>query len=872
VHDRVALADGWSLWSWACLRATGFPARHVIELADAELAAAADRLLDAEAEVARHREALIAACRAAADDGAPEERRAAQRALKRLWQHRVPEPLPGAAAEAARARLAEAADALPPLERALAEQHPRAHRAASAALRRAAADDRFRQALLWQNRTAVGTGVDWLLRQPIEATDNQTRKNERLVASYLQRYCVKNDTIGFFGPVGWARLIDAPADAPADATADGPAVTQRPGPSLLASRTVYFEYWAIEALAARLAEDPELRPFLAPRRLPRFRLEGTTLHHPIERRAELPPDFAAVLARCDGERTARAIARELASGEVHGLAAEVLGLADKVPGLAGGVPGLAGEADVLAVLDELAAQKIIAWTLEIPTAGAHPERHLAALLLRIEDAGARGRAEAILAELDARRAAVAAATDAAALEAALAAFDAAFTRATAVDSRRAHGQTYAGRTPLYEDCRRDLEVELGRPVLDRLAAPLALLLASARWFTHEIAARYRAALDAIYRRLRRADEPAVDFLRFWQEVPPLFPGADAPGSIVGAVREELQRRWAAILAIDPAEPAARRSAAALAPEVHRRFAAPGPGWPAARHHSPDVMIAARGPEALARGEGPLVLGELHAGFNTVAEPLFVGQHPRPGELIAVRDADIDRDCVAPVWSRAITRGDYYSLSPRDLDLEAGEARSARPRAQVLATADLLVEERGGRLEVCTRDGARRFDVIAFLGHHLIAESHAAFSPLPPAPRSPRVVIDDVVIARATWRVAPAELPWPALPEAAARFAGARRWARTLGMPRFLFVKTPEEVKPVYVDLDSTVYVEMLAKQLRGASAATLSEMLPAVDEAWVIDAAGERYTAELRIAAVDPEPWRPEPAPPDDDAAGAQAR
>jgi hypothetical protein len=33
-------------------------------------------------------------------------------------------------------------------------------------------------------------------------------------------------------------------------------------------------------------------------------------------------------------------------------------------------------------------------------------------------------------------------------------------------------------------------------------------------------------------------------------------------------------------------------------------------------------------------------------------------------------------------------------------------------------------------------------------------------------------------------------------------------------------------------------------------------MLPAVEDAWVIDAGGARYTAELRMAAVDPEPWR----------------
>jgi hypothetical protein len=32
----------------------------------------------------------------------------------------------------------------------------------------------------------------------------QTRRWVLVIANYLQRYCLKNDTIGFYGPVGWA--------------------------------------------------------------------------------------------------------------------------------------------------------------------------------------------------------------------------------------------------------------------------------------------------------------------------------------------------------------------------------------------------------------------------------------------------------------------------------------------------------------------------------------------------------------------------------------------------------------------------------------------------------------------------------------------
>ena len=60
---------------------------------------------------------------------------------------------------------------------------------------------------------------------------------------------MKNDTVGFFGPVGWARL-----------TSQGEAVTTLPGPDKVGARTVYFESWGIKSLAEKIAENKEALP------------------------------------------------------------------------------------------------------------------------------------------------------------------------------------------------------------------------------------------------------------------------------------------------------------------------------------------------------------------------------------------------------------------------------------------------------------------------------------------------------------------------------------------------------------------------------------------------------------------------------------
>ena len=70
-------------------------------------------------------------------------------------------------------------------------------------------------------------------RQPVAAARWRRTRSR----GYWQRYCAKNDTIGFFGPLAWGSFGDATAVA-------------RPA-AWSASRVVHFETWAMEAVAPR---------------------------------------------------------------------------------------------------------------------------------------------------------------------------------------------------------------------------------------------------------------------------------------------------------------------------------------------------------------------------------------------------------------------------------------------------------------------------------------------------------------------------------------------------------------------------------------------------------------------------------------------
>jgi len=111
-----------------------------------------------------------------------------------------------------------------------------------AGLRAVARDSLLQTAVTWQNRAAMHNAVG-KIAAAAPAPPSRQRQREETVASYWQRYCAKNDTIGFFGPLAWGRFAD-----------DGPAVQARCG-QLVSERTVQFEAWAIQALAETLDAD-----------------------------------------------------------------------------------------------------------------------------------------------------------------------------------------------------------------------------------------------------------------------------------------------------------------------------------------------------------------------------------------------------------------------------------------------------------------------------------------------------------------------------------------------------------------------------------------------------------------------------------------
>ncbi|SCF04657.1 Surfactin synthase thioesterase subunit [Micromonospora viridifaciens] len=112
----------------------------------------------------------------------------------------------------------------------------------------------LREAVTWQNPGAL-LALDGLARGGGDAARNVRRRDrERALLKYWQRYCGKNETVGFFGPSCWVTVDPSLPEV----------ARISPGPGLTRRRWVWFESWALAAYADALGTDLAVRRWWPP--------------------------------------------------------------------------------------------------------------------------------------------------------------------------------------------------------------------------------------------------------------------------------------------------------------------------------------------------------------------------------------------------------------------------------------------------------------------------------------------------------------------------------------------------------------------------------------------------------------------------------
>jgi hypothetical protein len=465
--------------------------------------------------------------------------------------------------------------------------------------------------------------------------------------------------------------------------------------------------------------------------------------------------------------------------------------------------------------------------------GPWPEKDAQIRIESIADAAARKHAATGLARLEAARERIEAASRDE-LGSALDKFDHVFEDTVGEPPVRTPQLAGGGRTPVYMDAMRDLDVDLGPGLVAELAASLPPLLESSRWLCgRSFELGCGLILDAIGRGAGR------------RPLAPLF------GKVFSALREmprllasehdELQRRWAQLLE-DP-------DRTTIGERARTRFSDFGPAWPISVFHSPDIQIAAADVDAVERGDYLVVIGDYHPGTSPLGQGIFSYRHPDRQRFLETWGTDVGTPTIYPMPPRtphvpltarlmpaANLPDDIVALPPMP------EVR-ASPGSRVVSVADLFVE---GAM-ITDREGSFRAPLHSLFWLPMFVATVFSYEPFPEVQHMERITVGRTVYRRESWQISVGDCPTDP--------AAVAGWARDHGMSRRVFVRMSDERKPTYLDVESTVLARVFCRQIRRRAESAdqlvaVSEMLPRPEDCW-LELEGDRYTSELRIAAVD---------------------
>ncbi|MDQ6765815.1 MAG: lantibiotic dehydratase [Verrucomicrobiota bacterium] len=642
----------------------------------------------------------------------------------------------------------------------------------------------------------------------------RARERERHLLLYLQRVCAKNDTFSEFGPSTWGTIVSAP---------NAPVFSPQPG---VVQRTAFLERWTAHSLAAALNADPDVRAEMMPRLHPNGSLAGSHFRRGDTGEViSLSADARALAERCDGQTSAHSL----------------------------------GAADGL--LSDLAARGVIRWECEVPALEPNAFDVLTHDIEHWRDSPLRDRwleRACAIADLphafpeerrrEARQSIMAEARE----------------RLDDLGTKVAgpRRSLYAATNPIAEECSRAVEFVLSEAMTDRLVQDIEPWIDLWRDTYAFVASRVAGTLRGLLKSAPVHDGacslPA--FLRHCaaNQLPLTGHGLVAPAHIA------FQEVKAAFRKIAEAH--------AQAPEwlltaddcaiVRRSFEYPK--FDEFTYPSADLQISAKTPEEMIDGRGQWIVSELHPPVAllhhalywscpdkaALSDALARGVHGQPSALFGFFAADFTAHTTvrlidampesATFVGEDRSHPKWRSVPPSEVEVFADEN-----------TGDVALRKRGSHEYL----GSFARGWIIPLGFHPFHFGRA--------PHMPRLRCGDAIVQRRSWTVTREELLVGDTSGISADLVLAIEQLRAeKDWPRHIYIRPTEQAlrrsgaegrdkdtKPVFVDLESYLSLEIFYRWLKKSGELEVTEMLPDPDHLCWQETDGRR-TFELRTLLV----------------------
>jgi hypothetical protein len=651
---------------------------------------------------------------------------------------------------------------------------------------------------------------------PITLTPRNARAGdrERHLLLYLQRICAKADTFSEFGPTGWGKI---------DNHISGLKIAIQPG---ITARAAFHERWTAHATAAVMNADPEIFPELSPRLNPGGRIEDQTFVHTEDgHTTPVSPEEAEILKRCDGRTFVR---------DLRGSAETIRGLVKKnILRCEIEVPALEPRAF------EVLCDDVAKW----PASPAREKwlstlRPIAGLPRKFVAAKKTTDRQSILNEAQSRF------------------------QSLGIAHKPSDRFLYSATNPICEECFRESGFLISEDLINEVAIDAAPWIDLWRDSFAFIASRVAIGLRRILEMASPKEKtiPLPAFLRACAvaKLPLEGPGLIAPAvmafqEVKAAFRERLR-------------PHSDAGEYELTPDdchiVRQNFQYPR--FDEYTYPSADLQIAAESIEAVARGEYQWILAELHPPAALLQHCMYWACPDKA----TLHDALARTVAGKPNFHFGFFAADFtahtavhlFDALPELSYFVAPQRPDPAWRIVPPAETEVYVDETSG--DVCLRK-ARTHDYLGSFARGWIIP--LGFHPFQfgLAPETPRLRCGRVVVQRRTWTVTREELP-------AGNYTGVsrdlilaiERLRAQRNLPRFIYIRPTEQAlrrsgaegrdkdtKPVFVDLESYLFLEIFYRWLTKSGELEATEMLPDPDHLLWREPDGRR-TFELRTLIV----------------------
>ncbi|MBA2271054.1 MAG: lantibiotic dehydratase [Chthoniobacterales bacterium] len=643
--------------------------------------------------------------------------------------------------------------------------------------------------------------------------NSRTRERERHLLLYLQRVSAKNDTFSEFGPSAWGRIERQ--TSPLSLAPEGG----------IAERRSFLERWAAHTLAAALNQDAEARMEFAPRPNPNGRLTGDEFIL-LDSAATVPlaPEAVELVRRCDGKTPAHALDTSTE------------------------------------LLEMLAASRVILWQAEVPALEPQAFDVVLSDVVKWRDSPVRARwldRAGSLASLPSRFKETAdLAQRSAAMKTAQRLLD------DLGPKQAAQRSLYSAANPIAEECFRRSSFVVSETLTEELARDIEPWVNLWRDTYAFVASRVAEGLQGLFR-TAPIHHGAVTLPAFLQHCATHKLSLTGHGIVAMAH-----------MAFQEVKAAFRKSVSARSDAAEWEMSADDcafvrknfeyPKFDEYTYPSADLQISAESPEAVERGDYQWIVSELHPPVAMLHHALYWSCPDRVAMARELASTTFGRPAVhygffaADFTAHTVVR--QMDVLPEQMTFVAPQRSNPRWRTVPPAEVEVYIEESTG--DVCLRKRGSHEHLGSFARAWIIPLGFHPFF-FGRAPHMPRLRCGKAIVQRRSWTVTLPELGggnFTGISRALVLAVEQLRSARDL--PRYVYIRPTEQAlrrsgaegrdkdtKPVFIDLESYLSLEIFHRWLSKAGEVEITEMLPDPDHLLWREADGRR-TFELRTLIV----------------------